>query len=84
MTTFLTVYFVLNMLLALGMHAATLRSTLERPSTAESLLYFVIFLVVGLPLMMTAVLFGAVSFTAGKKKAQKQTDGSASTLFLLR
>lgn len=68
MMTITTLYFLLNLLLALGMHVLTLRSTHERPKTAELIVYLVVFLLFGSPLLAGVILFGAFSMLRGEKR----------------
>ena len=68
MTTLAFAYFAVNTMLALGMHATTMRSTLERPRVLEFLAFFVFFLVAGLPLTLGAIVIGAISYKrAGRR-----------------
>jgi hypothetical protein len=52
----LLVYFCLNALLALGMHVSTLRSTLERPSGGELIMFSTVFLLAGIPVVIGVML----------------------------
>lgn len=58
----LITYFVLNLGIGLVLHLRTSSRTLERPKTMELVVYFVVILLIGLPLfLLTRIMQGSLT-----------------------